>query len=163
MTKSSMMMTETFSHWKKRYCVNEHRADAAGADEAEHGRGADVQLEGIEREGHVVGQHLRQHRPAHHLGTACYRRRRWPRWARVDAVDRLGQQLGDHADVEEDEGHDAGQRADADGGHEDERVEEVGDGADDAEDAAREREREAVGRRHARREEDDGQRDRHSR
>ena len=78
----------------------------------------------------------------------------------VDAVDRLGQELGDHADVEEDEGHDAGQRADADRGHEDQRVEEVRDGADDAEDAAREGEREAVGRGHARGEEDDGQRER---
>ena len=74
-------------------------------------------------------------------------------------VDRLGEQLDDDADVEEDEGHDAGQGADAHRGHEDERVEEVRDGSDHAEDGASQAQTEAAGRRDPGGEEGDGERE----
>ena len=131
-----MTMTETLLQVEEAVLREEQRADAAGADDADDRRGADVQLEGVQREGHVVGQHLRQDRPAHRLGAVAPPAAAASIGPVVDAVDGLGQQLGDDADVEEDERHDAGQRADADGGHEDERVQEVGDGAHDAQDAA---------------------------
>ena len=110
------------------------------ADDADDGRSTYVELEGVEREGHVVGQHLRQNRTsapsAFELAPPASTASMGPVSTLSTVSDRS---LADDADVEEDQGQDAGEGADTDGGDEDERVEQVGDGADHAEDAARER------------------------
>ena len=72
-------------------------ADAAGADEADDGGRADVQLEPPQRVGGEVGQHLGQHGEADHLEPVAARRAHALELALVDVLVGLGEQLAQRA------------------------------------------------------------------
>ena len=138
-TNSSTTITDTLLAVEESVLGEEQVADAAGADDTDDGGRADIQLERVERVGDVVRQDLGQDGPANRLGPVSPQPPRRLNRPDVDAIDRLGKQLGDDAEVEQDESDDARQRPDPDRRDEDERVQDVGNRSNDAQQRAAER------------------------
>jgi hypothetical protein len=88
-------------------------SDAAGADEADHGGAAHVDLEAQQQVAQEARQHLRQDRPAHALRPGAARGAHALRRLHVGVLHDLRELLAECADGVQPDGDDAGQRTDA--------------------------------------------------
>ncbi len=96
----------------------ERRADAAGTDDADDGGFAEVDVEPVEGKADEAGHHLRLDGPVHLLPPRSAGGTDRLHLPRVDILDVLGEQLGEEADRGERERQEAGERAEAEHGHE---------------------------------------------
>ena len=107
----------------------ERLADPAGADDAERGRRAHIGLEPVERERAPQRHDLRDDAEDDLLQPARAGRPNSFDRPRIDGLDRLGEQFRDHAEIVNEKGHDAGERAEADRHDEHQREYDLVDGA----------------------------------
>jgi hypothetical protein len=122
----------------------EEASDTAGAHDAEDRRDAHVQFERVEPLVREQRQRLRKRERAVQLelrGARCVSRLEV---GVLVGVDRLGDELHDDAEIEEEQGDETRQRAHSRQGHEDRRVDEVGHRADHVDDGAHDPARDRV-------------------
>ena len=95
-----------------------------GPDEAKDSRGPDIGLESVEREREELGHELGENAPAQRLERSRPRRAHGLDGTGVDGLDRFRVELGQHRRGVRDHGQHTGERPEADGGHEEEGVDE---------------------------------------
>ena len=134
--RKTIRMNATMSQWLFRAEVGEVVADAAGADDAEHGSGPHVGFEEIKRLAELDRQDLRQEGKAQDLeARAADRGDALDRFS-VGILDRLGTEFRERREVRHHQRQHAGHRAETDGGDEHQRPDQRGNAAEDVEDAA---------------------------
>ncbi len=136
----------------------EQQADPACADEAQHARFAHIDVPAIDRRAEQHRHDLRHDRDPPGLQGACTGRCHGFDLAGIDLLDRFGDELGDEADGPRGDREDAGDRAGAEDGHEQQSPDHRVDRARPDQDGPSDRPGEAVGRRVARRQERHGYR-----
>src|SRR5690554_4541275 len=109
--------------------LDEGQADAARAYHAQHGGGAQVDLEAVEHVRGELGQHLRHHRVEERLQLVAARGADGLHGALIDALHHVGEDLAQVADGVDAHGHDARGGARAGGGHEDDGEHQLREGA----------------------------------
>jgi hypothetical protein len=117
--------------------IGERAADAASADDAEHRRRADVDLEAVQQERRELGSHLGDHRPPQPLDRRCADGFGGLDRLALDVLDDLVEELAEAADRSDADRQHAGHRTEPEDRDEQEREDDLGDGAEDVEHLAR--------------------------
>jgi len=126
--------------------ADQFEADAARADHAQHRRHADVGFESIEHDANPGGHDLRQHAEHDALQGACAGRAQRIERTLVDLLDRLGEELAQHAGAVQRDGEHAREGTEADGGDEDQRQDDLVDAAHHVQDLTQPMEHPGIGR-----------------
>ena len=93
MTRITSMIALTSRYCMMRSDTHQLESDAAGADHAHHGRGAEIVFPAVDRYVGELRQHLRQHGVEEHLQRRCAGCARGFDRRLVDVFDRLGKEL----------------------------------------------------------------------
>ena len=136
-TKITISSSETSRYWNRFIAVKSLEADAAGADEAEHQRRADVFVEPVKADAQQRRQHGRDDAVGEDLDAAGAGQRQRVDRRHIHVLDRFGKQPPEHADRMDGQRQTARKRTEPDGGDEKQRPDQIRHGAREADDAAR--------------------------